>query len=70
VILDDRPARRLAEALGIPVIGTLGVITVSKRRGLLPAVRPYLDSLNDFGFRISVSLYERIVTDAGETGEG
>ena len=70
VILDDRPARRLAEALGMPVIGTLGVLTTAKRRGLLAAVRPCLDSLNDAGFRISVPLYERILAEAGETEDG
>jgi predicted nucleic acid-binding protein len=34
VILDERPARRLAQALGVPVIGTLGVLLASKRRGV------------------------------------
>jgi predicted nucleic acid-binding protein len=53
-----------------PIVGTLGVLTAAKRRGLLAAVRPCLDSLNDFGFRISVSLYERIVADAAETEDG
>ena len=34
VILDDLPARRLAHALGLRVIGTLGVLLAAKRRGL------------------------------------
>ena len=67
VILDDRPARRLAEVLGLPVIGTLGVLLASKRRGFLSAVRPRLDDLVNSGFRIAPDLYERIVTDAGES---
>ena len=67
VILDDRPARRLAEVLGLPVIGTLGVLLASKRRGFLSAVRPCLDDLVNSGFRIAPDLYERIVTDAGES---
>jgi uncharacterized protein len=57
VILDERPARRLAQALGLPVIGT---------RGLLPAVRPCVDALVSFGFRISPDLYDLVVADAGE----
>lgn len=66
VILDERPARRLAQALGLPVIGTLGVLLASKRRGLLPAVRPCVDALVDFGFHISPDLYNLVLADAGE----
>lgn len=66
IILDDRPARRLAEALGLPVIGTLGVLLASKRRGFLPAVRPCADALVNHGFRIAPDLYERVLADAGE----
>jgi predicted nucleic acid-binding protein len=66
VILDERPARRLAQALGLPVIGTLGVLLASKRRGFLPAVRPCLDALVNFGFHISPGLYDLVLADAGE----
>jgi predicted nucleic acid-binding protein len=66
VILDERPARRLAQALGLPVIGTLGVLLASKRRGLLPAVRPCVDALVNFGFHISPGLYDLVLADAGE----
>jgi uncharacterized protein len=66
LLLDDRPARRLAEALNLPVLGTLGVLLASKRRGFLPAVRPCIDALMNLGFRIASDLYERVITDAGE----
>ena len=64
VILDERPARRLAQALGLPLIGTLGVLLASKRRGLLPAVQPCVDALVTFGFRLSPDLYDVILADA------
>jgi predicted nucleic acid-binding protein len=67
VILDERPARRLAQALGLPVIGTLGVLLASKRRGLLPAVRPCVDAQVNFGFHISLGLYDLVLADAGES---
>jgi predicted nucleic acid-binding protein len=66
VILDERPARRFAQALGLPVIGTLGILLASKRRGLLPAVRPCLDALVNFGFHISPGLYDLVLADADE----
>ena len=67
VILDDRPARRIAEALGLPVIGTLGILLACKRRNFLPAVRPYLDALPNFSFHISPDLYDLVLTGAGES---
>lgn len=66
VILDDRPARRLAQAMSLPVIGTLGILLAAKRRGLLPAIRPCLDALMSFNFRIASDLYDRVLNDAGE----
>ena len=66
VILDDRPARRLAEALGLPVIGTLGILLAAKRRGLISIVRPTLDALVGFGFHVTPQLRERLLADAGE----
>lgn len=44
VVLDERLGRRLAKALGVPVVGTVGVLLQAKRRGLLTAVRPELDA--------------------------
>ena len=66
VLLDDRPARRLAEALGLPVLGTLGVLLAGKRRGFLSAIRPCIDALVTVGFRIAPDLYERVLGDAEE----
>lgn len=66
VILDDRPARRTAQALSLPVIGTLGVLLAAKRRGLVPDVRSCLDELMQQDFRVSPRLREDVLRDAGE----
>lgn len=67
LILDDRPARRLAQALKLPIIGTLGVILAAKNQKLLPAIKPCLEALLQHDFRIAPALYKQIPTDAGET---
>jgi predicted nucleic acid-binding protein len=67
VILDDRPARRLAQALNLPVIGTLGVLLAAKNRGFLRAVKPSLDSLLQNDFRIGPSLLEQVLRGARES---
>jgi uncharacterized protein len=66
VILDDRPARRLAQALHLPVIGTLGVLLGAKKRGLIVSLKPHLDLLLQHDFRIAPTLYKQVLRDAGE----
>jgi predicted nucleic acid-binding protein len=66
LILDDRPARRLATVLGLPIIGTIGVLMAAKRHALLGAVRPCLDALIQHGFYVSPTLYEQALQQAGE----
>lgn len=67
IILDDRPARRLAQSLSLTVIGTLGVLLLAKQRALIPAIQPCLENLARFDFRIAPALHEQILRDAGET---
>ena len=66
LILDDRPARRLAISLGIPVIGTLGILLAAKRKGLLTALQPILDELMQTGFFVAPALYRQVLADADE----
>lgn len=66
VILDDRPARRLAKALGIPVVGTIGILVAAKRRGMLAEVRSSLDGLLQHGFFVAPSLYKQVLKQVGE----
>jgi len=65
-ILDDRPARRLALALSIPIIGTLGLLLAAKKRKLLPAIKPCLDDLVRRDFWITLNLYDQVLRDASE----
>lgn len=66
VILDDLPARVLAQKLGIPLIGTLGILLAAKRRGLITSIREPIDTLRTGGFRVASELYEQVLTKAGE----
>ncbi len=66
LLLDDRPARRLAEALGLAVAGTLGLLLRAKEKGLLAAVRPQAQALLRAGFYATPTLVEHILGEAGE----
>jgi predicted nucleic acid-binding protein len=67
LILDDLPARRLAEALGLPIIGTLGIVLAAKRRGLIASIRPLLDDLVSQSFFITAELIQELLESADET---
>jgi predicted nucleic acid-binding protein len=67
VILDDLAARHVAEAMGLPVIGTLGVLLLAKEAGYVAQVKPLLDKLRERRFYISEMLYASILTSAGES---
>jgi len=66
VILDERPARKLALVLGLPVVGTAGILLAAKRASLIAEVRPLLDTLIEKGFRVSAALRDRVLADAAE----
>ncbi len=69
LLLDDLAARRLAQGLHLPIIGTLGLLLAAKRKGLLEAVKPCLDQLLRYEFRVATDLYDRVLRDAGEAPE-
>lgn len=66
IVIDDLEARRCAQALGIGVIGTLGVVLRAKRMGLISAARPVVDHLRRVGLYVSEDLVERALTHLGE----
>ena len=67
VIIDERPARRLAKSLGIDVIGTLGILFKCKQEGFISEIKSYIDELmNNYDFRVANDLYERILKETGE----
>jgi predicted nucleic acid-binding protein len=69
VLLDDRKARRVAaQAYRLRVQGSSGVLVAAKRAGLVPAVRPLLESMTAAGYYLSERLVERATIEAGEGG--
>jgi predicted nucleic acid-binding protein len=65
-ILDDLAARRCAQALGIPVRGTLGLVLLGKKQGHLSAARPVLETLRNAGMYLSDPVLDRALRMVGE----
>jgi predicted nucleic acid-binding protein len=67
LVIDERLGRDTARHFGLNFTGLIGLLVDAKHKGLIDEIKRYLDELrNVFGFRISESLYRRVLTDEGE----
>jgi len=65
-VIDDLQGRRCAEAIGVPLRGTLGLVLRAKREGVVPAARPVLDRLRAAGMFLSDTVLNRALATIGE----
>lgn len=65
-VLDDAAARRCAQSLDIPVVGTLGILLAARRMGWISAVKPVIERLIDEGLYLSSALVTQALEDIGE----
>jgi len=66
LVLDDKKARRIAQKIGLEIIGTVGLLLRAKARGVISEVKPILNALNAVDFRISPKLYQQALFLAQE----
>jgi hypothetical protein len=67
LLMDEHLGREVARHLGVRCTGLIGVLIEAKHKGLIPAVKPPLDSLRGIaGFHINDTLYLRVLQDEGE----
>ena len=69
LLADDRAARQHAAALGLVVIGTLGVLVLAKRGGRVASIRPLIEALRTSGQRLSRVAVAQALTAAHEAPE-
>lgn len=66
VILDDALTRRIAQAAGITVWGTLRVLLEAKAKGITKNIQADIDRLQESGMWISDEIRQRVLALAGE----
>ncbi len=66
VLLDDGLARRIAQAAGLEVWGTLRILLEAKALGLVDSIESPLRRLADSGMWISDEVRRRVLSLAGE----
>lgn len=65
-VLDDLAARRCAQAMGLQIVGTLGLILMAKRAGLIPSVNQALEAVVAAGLFVTKKHLDAIRSQAGE----
>jgi predicted nucleic acid-binding protein len=66
VVIDDMEARRCAKAMGLKVIGTLGVVGRAKHNGHIEWAAPVIERLRETGLYVTEELVLRILREVGE----
>jgi predicted nucleic acid-binding protein len=66
VCIDEKLGRRQAEALGLRVAGTLGLLRKAKQVGIVDRVRPIIEKMRSEGVWYSESLVNTVLKSIGE----
>lgn len=61
LILDEKKARKIAQATSQTVIGTIGILQAAKNKGLISDMRTNLDNLIEEGIWIDKKLYHAVL---------
>ena len=66
VLMDERKGRRKLGQLGVPKIGTVGILLLAKNRGLITALALEIERLRLGGFTISQAVVDATSEEAKE----
>jgi predicted nucleic acid-binding protein len=62
-ILDDGAARKCANAFGIGVKGSLAIVVLAKKRGLIPHATQLLHTMQEVGLRLDDRTIRKVLKD-------
>ena len=65
-IIDDSVAKKCARSLSFKVKGTLALLILAKKAGLVTEVKPVMDRMIEAGFRMNSTLYKDILEIVNE----
>lgn len=66
LLLNDKSARQEAKRRGLALVGSVGIVVLAKRAGLVTQGRPLLDELCAAGLYVSPAIYHQALLEAGE----
>ena len=65
-IIDDLAGRKCAASLNIAARGTLGIVLIAKKRGLIPKARPVIEDMMNTGLYLSRKVVDGALSRVGE----
>lgn len=68
LLTDDQAARLYATRIDLPIMGTLGLMVLAKRRGEVTAIGPLIQRLRSTGQRFSEAAVSQALRAAAEAG--
>ncbi|MDR1702971.1 MAG: DUF3368 domain-containing protein [Sporomusaceae bacterium] len=66
LILDEKKARKAAQANFQKIIGTVGILQIAKNKGIIPNMKICLDALISNNIWIEEKLYKRVLLENNE----
>jgi predicted nucleic acid-binding protein len=66
LIIDERKGRRYAQQMGYIVTGTLGILLLAKKKGLIEKVAPFIRTLQQAGLYLAPKLVNEALILANE----
>lgn len=66
LIIDEKKGRKIAEELGVEIIGSLGILIKAKDKGIIQSVKEVIALIEKTNFRISEAVKKKVLNEAGE----
>ncbi|MDR2570411.1 MAG: DUF3368 domain-containing protein [Oscillospiraceae bacterium] len=66
LLIDEKKARKVAQANSMNIIGTIGILQAAKQKGLISDIKSQLDSLIASGIWIDRKLYQAVLLNNNE----
>lgn len=66
LIIDESKGRKVAIQMDVMITGTLGILVIAKRKGVISEVNPVLIEIQKTNFRISKELVDSVLKLVGE----
>jgi uncharacterized protein len=67
LLVDDALAKKVAYLNNLEVMGSLGVLLLAKKQGLIDLIQPLLDRLRNSDIYVSDQLLDQVLAMAGES---